>query len=250
MGIAFPARLGSGAKASIDVAMAGFAALAVGFVFVAMPGELFASLIGATGLAAIVPAAEPPLGDTARIAVALAAAAATFLASWLVLRALSKPRPRVVTFTAADPVAPPRLRRADSHPDAPARHPILAGRDFGAFGEPEIAEPEIVEPEVAEPEVDQPEIARTEVAVDAAPLDLIAEAILGSPPVKPASPPTRPDDSLDALVARLERGLTAVPRAQPAPASTPTPMPMPRTAPDDRLQNAIDDLQRLARRGA
>ena len=50
-----------------------FAALLGGGTFV-LPASVFESVAGATGLAEIVPAAQPPLGDTARLAISIAAA--------------------------------------------------------------------------------------------------------------------------------------------------------------------------------
>lgn len=51
-----------------------FAALLGGGAFV-LPAAIFESAAAATGLSAVFPAAQPPLGDTARIAIAIAAAA-------------------------------------------------------------------------------------------------------------------------------------------------------------------------------
>lgn len=130
-------------RSSIDLPVAGFAALAVAFVIYAMPGDFFSTLVGASGLPALVPAAAPPLGATARIAVALAGALGVFAAVFLLLRAIDRsggkrpPRPRENSFELPRPAeaevdeAAPRLRRWDAHPDAPARRPIFAGRDFG-----------------------------------------------------------------------------------------------------------------------
>ncbi len=116
---------------ALDLPMAALAGGSVGFFAFAMPVGLFESLIGATGLPALLPAAQPPLGDTARFAFVGAAAAATFAPVWMLLRALGKapaaPRPLAEAVASE----PPRLRRADMHPDAPSRHPLRAGSDFG-----------------------------------------------------------------------------------------------------------------------
>lgn len=118
---------------ALDLPMAALAGGSVGFFVFAMPADLFERLVGATRVASVVSAAQPPLGDTARLAIVIAAALAVFGATWLLLRALG--RPAVARAEPAreeeEPSAPPRLRRFDKHPDAPARSPIRAGSDFG-----------------------------------------------------------------------------------------------------------------------
>lgn len=116
---------------TLDRAMAGFLAGAVAFAAMAMPGDILAGLIGATGLPSLVPAARPPLGDTARLLIAFAGALATFLTVSALLRALNKPAQGRARKPAEVTSEPPRLRRADAHPDAPSRSPILAGRELG-----------------------------------------------------------------------------------------------------------------------
>jgi hypothetical protein len=71
------------------------------------------------------------------------------------------------------------------------------------------------------------------------------------PAPEPEVPPVAGDESLPDLMARLEQGLARRARpahaAAPAPAPAPAPEPFPEPA-DDRLQNAIESLQRLAAR--
>lgn len=114
---------------AFDAGLAAAAALSAGFVVFAMPESLFSGLVETSRLPQFVPAAEPPLGETARLAAAGAAALVTFAAVWALMAALGRrPAPRKAQ---AEPEAEaPRLRRADSHPDAPARRPLLA-RDLG-----------------------------------------------------------------------------------------------------------------------
>jgi len=118
----------------LDKAMAGFLAASVAFVSLTMPGDIFAGLVGATGLPSLVPAAQPPLGTTARLIAAAAGAVAAFVLVSALLSALNKPA-RSRRHAGNKPVEaasePPRLRRADAHPDAPSRSPILAGRELG-----------------------------------------------------------------------------------------------------------------------
>lgn len=93
-----------------DRALATFAAGAVGFATFLMPAHFV------TGIAV--------LGTHAgRVALSIVAALATFLGVSLILAALSHSR--------RGHAEGPRLRRADMHPDAPARVPILAGRELG-----------------------------------------------------------------------------------------------------------------------
>jgi hypothetical protein len=117
---------------ALDRAMAAFAAASVGFVTYVMPADIFARLVQGTGLPSIVPAARPPLGDTARLALVIVATLATFFGVWLILRALGKaPAKSKGRKPVEVPNDPPRLRRADMHPDAPSRSPISAGRELG-----------------------------------------------------------------------------------------------------------------------
>ena len=101
----------------LDTAMAVFAAVSVAFATYVMPADLLARLIAVSS-------------QTGRAALSLAAAIATFVGVALLLRALSKP-PGSRRAPVEVPNDPPRLRRADMHPDAPARNPILAGRELG-----------------------------------------------------------------------------------------------------------------------
>lgn len=135
---------------AFDAGLAALAGLSAGFVTFAMPEPLFSGLVEASRLPDFVPSAQPPLGETARLAAAGAAFLLVFAAVWALMALLGRvPSPRK---PAAEPeVQAPRLRRADAHPDAPARRPLLA-RDLGEpldledFPEaPAEAEPERVE---------------------------------------------------------------------------------------------------------
>ena len=120
------------AKLPLDLPMAALAAASVAFVAYAMPDDLFSRGVGLTGLPSVLAAAEPPLGATARLAVIAAGAAGTFLVVWLLLRALGRPSAKARRLAEEEAaMAPPRLRRADAHPDAPSRRPLIAGLDLG-----------------------------------------------------------------------------------------------------------------------
>lgn len=107
----------------IELPAAALAAVAVALATMALPDWRFESAITASGLPAVIPAAQPPLGQTARLLVALLLAGASFTAVWLGLRALDR-KPVGDDF--------PTFRAADLHPDAPRRRPILAEAEFGA----------------------------------------------------------------------------------------------------------------------
>jgi hypothetical protein len=115
----------------------GLAALGVALI----PVPALESLVMDSGLPAVLSAAEPPLGFTARIAVALASGG--FVALFMWLSAFILLGSRGLTIGGAAPVAadeelppPPVIRRADAHPDARPRPPLLATRDLGEPFEP------------------------------------------------------------------------------------------------------------------
>ncbi|MCW1382019.1 hypothetical protein OLX02_04215 [Novosphingobium sp. KCTC 2891] len=120
-----------------------FAAL-FGLGSFALPSEFLERLVGVTGLSALVPAAAPPLGITARLLIALAMTVAGITAG-LVLGLRLRPRPRpaaVVRRRGAVHVEPepeaeidlaedaPQVRAFDSHPDAPPRKPFDLSADL------------------------------------------------------------------------------------------------------------------------
>jgi hypothetical protein len=105
------------------------AGLALFLVVVAaalVPAAALEALSRASGLSALVGAAQPPLGWTARAVVAVVAGGAAAALAWAVLR-LGVGRRRV---RLAWPEPAP-VRRADAHPDAPLPRPIMAGADLG-----------------------------------------------------------------------------------------------------------------------
>lgn len=101
------------------------AALAVAVLFVALPATVLEDWVWRSGLPSLIGAAEPPLGMTARAVLALAGGALAGAVIWSALFLLFGPggllAPRVAS---SDGV--PVLRRADAHPDAPARRPLSA----------------------------------------------------------------------------------------------------------------------------
>lgn len=116
---------------------AAFGGLVTTAAFALMPPDMLGRLVLRSGIPAIVAAAEPPLGLTARLVLIIgvggAIAAVTWFALFLVLGA------RTIGFGGdAEPQRNPEdvgiipvLRRADAHPDAPSRRPVFAHRDLG-----------------------------------------------------------------------------------------------------------------------
>jgi len=214
---------------ALDLPVAGLAAFAALFVAFALPADLLSGLVGASGLPSVLPAAEPPLGLTARIAVGLVGAAAAFGLVFLLLRVLDRSgldRPRIRAQALQEEA--PRPRRRDFHPDAPAPRPISAAREFG---------------EPAPPVRPSEQTPLWLGGANPEPAQVIAEPVAEPAP----APAARSASSLAELMERLERGLARrrSPSFPSAPQAPPQVFP---EAGDDRLQSAIDSLQRLAAR--
>lgn len=111
--------------------IAGGLAVLVALVFALMPADLLGRLALDSGIAALVPAAEPPLGTTARMALVLVGGGGVGLVAWFALYLLIGTRSISISGREAGVDAPPVLRRADAHPDAPARRPLFANQDLG-----------------------------------------------------------------------------------------------------------------------
>ena len=128
----------------IEYPTAAMLAAAVAFATMALPQWRFEQAVAATGLPDVVAAAAPPLGQTARVLVALLLGALSFVAVMALLRALDR-RPEPTDF--------PVFRTEDLHPDAPKRRPILAGAEFGAPAAdlPPLGKQETRKPVLAEP---------------------------------------------------------------------------------------------------
>ncbi len=106
------------------------AAVLAAATFLLVPQALLESWVWNSGLPALIAAAEPPLGTTARAVLALGVGALAAAVTWSALFLMFGPD----GLLAPKPVAEegvPILRRADAHPDAPARKPLSAA-DLGA----------------------------------------------------------------------------------------------------------------------
>jgi hypothetical protein len=108
------------------------------FGVAALPGDVLEQLVTNSGLPSVLAAAEPPLGLTARIALALGSGVFVAGFTWLTLfvllgnQAVALRRPAKPDMDGPfDMPPPPTIRRADAHPDAPPRPPLLATRDLG-----------------------------------------------------------------------------------------------------------------------
>lgn len=109
---------------------AGLAGVLVALATLAIPGSLLEDMVVTSGIAAFIPAAEPPLGVTARIYMGVFAGGAAALIAWFLLSALLVWRDSRSELE-EEGVRAPVVRRADAHPDAPPRPPLLATRDLG-----------------------------------------------------------------------------------------------------------------------
>jgi hypothetical protein len=112
--------------------VAGLFACAAGVLVMATPGWLLEQIVARAGLASVLSAAQPPLGSTARLALAGVAAIGTGLVSWICLfpvaRLMARPR-RAKTFE----VQPMQFDRSrDTIPDGGFnRPPIFADTELG-----------------------------------------------------------------------------------------------------------------------
>ena len=257
--------------------VAGVLATVVALVFALLPGDLLGALVLGSGIAALVPAAEPPLGATARAALILIGGGGIGLAAWFATFLLVGTRSIAIGGRAATVDNLPVLRRADAHPDAPARRPLFAAQDLGTpFLDIRAPVHVVVDDEEAEAPVAATPIPPFERALPAdldLPLsaydphavrsDTIAAApapasrppvfdagerfetfeltpmVRSAPdvaaPVPAASPRAEfdPSVSINALLDRLEKGVTR--RMPAAPATR-----------DESLQESLASLRRLA----
>ncbi|WP_208402849.1 hypothetical protein [Sphingomonas japonica] len=109
------------------------AAVVAGLVLLAIaiaPAETLEALVMASGLPAVLPAAAAPLGLTARAALLFVAACGFGALGWALVQLGFGVR-RTPDLDTDDVAELPSIRRADAHPDAPARAPVRAARDLG-----------------------------------------------------------------------------------------------------------------------
>lgn len=154
------------------VAVAGGVLIAL--MFLLMPTSVLEGAVAASGFPAIIAAAEPPLGFTARIALALLFGGGFLGFAWFGLNLVFDGRSIVIddrirdrAKAGVDKVAD-RFRRRDVHPDGPPRPPLFAKRDLGT---PFL--------DVKAPEAD----GKAEVEAELAPADEILELRAEAPPL-------------------------------------------------------------------
>lgn len=219
------------------------------------PG-LIESAVLASGIDAIVPAAGPPLGITARILIALTLAAIGGMLGATIARRIAEPRPTKADSSGA--LQRIRVRTRDAHPDAPARRPLSvpdeisaapldqAAPAVGAFpgrrralaiaeDAPQFRAHEYAPlPGGASPGMTEPawSAATEEVAPEPAPLELGAFAAPVEPEPEPAPEPTTLVDELPRQTFRPLAELAPAPFAEPTPdPQFAAPMPEPPFAP-------------------
>lgn len=188
------------------------AGLAAAALFLLLPQTLLEDWVWQSGLPGLIAVAEPPLGTTARAVLALGAGALAAAVSWSALFLLVGPD----GLFAPRPVAQegvPVLRRADAHPDAPARKPLSAA-DLGA-----------PMPPAQDPAQDDTDSSPV-LVVQAIPADLDMPLAAFHPEALPAVPrePVRPVASLRpvALVEGERIASVELPRAPTEAASAPS----------------------------
>lgn len=136
---------------NVALALAGGAGACAVLASLVLPGALLEDLVLSSGIAAFVPAAEPPLGTTARLCIGLFAGGLIALIAWMGLSALLAWVDSRAAGEGPEGERRPTVRRADAHPDARPRVPLRASDlEVPVYGRVPAAEPE---PVVAEPEL-------------------------------------------------------------------------------------------------
>lgn len=262
-----------GGRNALDLPVAGLSALAAAFAAFAIPQEILSRAVVATGLPSILSAAQPPLGLTARVALAIGGALLVFGIVLLALRLLDRSGLGASEEQADETRSGPRVRRRDGHPDAPTPRPISAARDLGEPAPPRapraevplwldeaepVAQPFGVAPEpVAEPEPEP--VPESEPVAEAEPWRAPEPQVFPEPtpaPVIAHDPEPWPDLEAE-FELTPEAALPSLPEPEPEPqpvaAAAPAPVPVPVPAPQPEMPTSIAGLmerleQGLARR--
>lgn len=218
-------------------AFGGALGLAVAAAIAVMPAGLLESLVMKSDIPAVLTAAQPPLGATARVLLLLIGGGGVALFAGLGLWLVFGDRRITLGRVPRDPELP-QLRRADSHPDAPPRALVRAHRDLGApppAATPERALPADLDAPLAEYDPGAiPDVPRAPIP-SVAPLVRFERPQLIDPgdrfetfDLTPAAASSEPTATLHALLDRLERGFARRPQ------------------PGGGLDRALGDLRRLA----
>jgi hypothetical protein len=205
---------------NVALALAGGAGACAVLASLVLPGALLEDMVLSSGIAAFVPAAEPPLGTTARLCIGLFAGGLIALIAWMGLSALLAWADSRAAGEGPEGERRPTVRRADAHPDARPRVPLRASDlEVPVYGRVPAAEPE-------------PELGVTEILELAAALP--EEPVIAMGPPCEGRPFNAPPPEVQELPADLDQPLSAFdPAAIPAiPAAPPPPVrPLRRRAP-------------------
>jgi hypothetical protein len=135
---------------NVALALAGGAGACAVLVSLVLPGALLEDLVLSSGIAAFVPAAEPPLGTTARLCIGLFAGGLIALIAWMGLSALLAWVDSRAVGEGPEGERRPTVRRADAHPDARPRVPLRASDlEVPVYGRVPDAEPVVAAPELS-----------------------------------------------------------------------------------------------------
>lgn len=214
-------------KISPSIRIAALAGIVAGVAVNAIPVTMLEWASASSGLSELVPAAAPPLGSTFRALMSGGAGVMTMALAALMLpgsRQDDDKKDRKMGFALKkiaifgrhrredqdDALAAPILRRADSHPDAPSRAPLVVSRDLAG----DVAR-------LAPPIVEDDEIA----SLVTAPIDADADALPEDQLVMPRAPDPLPWEAIKEEIARMQASMPQ--RAYVPPATEAT------VAPDD-----------------
>ena len=208
----------------LDKPVAALAALAAAAMLFLIPAGIIENLMVESGLASMFPPLDPPLGMKARAGLALVAAGFTFGFVMTLMKLIGGATAR---RRAPEPVdempSAPRVRRRDSHPDAPARAPFSVARDMDVFEEPVEAEPVV---EGALPPMPKPKpkpapepIVQTQGPRRRAPLTaILAGEVDPEPEPAPiAEPQVDPETTAAERLRKIKLGRDEEPADEPAP---------------------------------
>lgn len=206
---------------SIPILGGGALGLAAAALVGTAPSGWIESVADAGGIAGFISAARPPLGATARLLLAAAAGAFTGATVWSALFLLFGPGGAFGPREREKGM--PGVRRADAHPDAPPRRPLVAA-ELGSPPTPVSPDKRRSVTDRGLPiDLDQPLAAFDPAAMRLAPMEPgrpVPPLAIKREPLAPGErfesvelPSHRPEEvdapSIESLLARLERGARA-----------------------------------------
>jgi hypothetical protein len=238
-------------RSKVSIAPALLGGLGAALILLAMPVGLVETVVASSGLSEVWSAAAPPLGLKARLMLVAFGALMAMGFVWANHRERGVAPKRMQGYGRRTGVqgvtimgfalsklswlsrsrgagssrgGRPALRRADAHPDAPARAPIFASRDFGGLDIfPKVAPGRASQ--VEEAQAEQP-VARPLPAMSSPPVQSMIDGEFeevvepAAPAARSAEPAPRAPLTISELTARLERGLAQRVRTAPSTGST------------------------------